>query len=421
MGTVLRDLPLVDGFSIEADAGKAGEWLSPYLDRGRVAVTTDQLIPWPSPAVPRDGGTARDLQERVAKSEQAGRLSRIRRFLGRIFFGEAPKEPSTLDATMATIGMDQVWAKGYTGKGITVAFIDSGVHPHPDFKDRIVAWKDMDDPSKLLPHDERGHGTHVAGLMVGNGKLSGGRIMGGAPDAGLVALKLKSEINGEEDEKVAISEAIAGLQWIVDHREKYNIRVVNLSLGVTPTTGWKTDPWAQAVEKTVAAGITVVTVAGNENDPLFCQCITTPGIAPSALTAGAIDDQNTADPSDDSIFYRSSRGPTIDGLPKPDVTAPGVNVTSALAPDSRLARDNPTAKDYIDLTGTSQAAPVVAGLVAVLLQANPNLTPAEIKEILMASARPIEDVSPNAQGAGTVYAPKALELALAKKQAVNAA
>ena len=246
--------------------------------------------------------------------------------------------------------------------------------------------------------------------------MSWGQMKGAAPGASLVAVKIKSEFTGEEDEKIAVSEAIAGLQWILDNKQKYNIKVVNLSLGVTPTTGWKKDLWAQAVEKVVSAGITVVTVAGNENDPLFCRCITTPGIAPSAITVGAIDDQNTISPYDDNIYYRSSRGPTIDGLPKPEVVAPGVNVLSTLAPDSTFAEDNPKAKTYVASTGTSQAAPIVSGLVAALLEANPRLQPADIKEILVESARWLEDVDPNAQGAGVVFGPAALELALKKRQ-----
>lgn len=416
IGKVIRDLPIVNGFSMELDSSKVENWLSPYLEqKADVNIASDIFFP---AGIPNN--------DKVDKHGEQTLSDTVKRFISRLLDWpwkyEAGNSSKILEnIPMRTIGMDKVWAKGFTGKGVTVAFVDSGVYPHEDFKERIIGWKDMDDPNKITPHDERGHGTHVAGLMVGNGRLSGGGVSGGAPGANLVAIKIKSEFNDEKDEVIAVSEAIAGLQWVLNNKTHYNIKVVNLSIGVTPTTGWKQDLFAQAVEKVIAAGITVVTVAGNENDPLLSGCITSPGIAPSAITVGAIDDQKTVDPDDDNIYYRSSRGPTIDGIPKPDVVAPGVSVWSTLAPGSKVGESSPSAKNYIELTGTSQAAPIVTGLVATLLEANKELTPLEIKEILVESAHTLLDVDIKAQGAGVVDAPKALELALARRKSANAA
>lgn len=406
IGKVIRDLPIINGFSIELDSSKVENWLSPYLEQKTdVNIASDIFFP---------AGISNN--DKADKHGEQTLSATVKRFISRLL-GWPWKE----NIPMRTIGMDKVWAKGFTGKGVTVAFVDSGVYPHEDFKERIIGWKDMDNPNKITPHDERGHGTHVAGLIVGNGKLSGGGASGSAPGANLVAIKIKSEFNDEKDEVIAVSEAIAGLQWILNNKTQYNIKVVNLSIGVTPTTGWKQDLFAQAVEKVIAAGITVVTVAGNENDPLLSGCITSPGIAPSAITVGAIDDQKTADPDDDNIYYRSSRGPTIDGIQKPDVVAPGVSVWSTLAPGSKVGESSPSAKNYIELTGTSQAAPIVTGLVATLLEANKELTPLEIKEILVESAHTLSDIDIKAQGAGVVDAPKALGLALARRKSANAA
>lgn len=417
VGNVIRDLPIINGFSVEVN-GMVPEWLSQYAKSdSNVSITNDALF-----LLKNIENNTNQLQNNVKNNSSIlmeasySIKSLLKRILAQYHTANSRDVAGGLDVTMKVIGMDKVWERGFTGKGVTVAFVDSGVYPHPDFKERIAAWKDMDESSNFSPHDERGHGTHLAGLIVGDGKMSNGCFKGAAPGASLAAVKIKSEINNERDEFIAVSEAIAGLQWILDNHKQYNIRVVNLSLGVTPTKGWKDDPWAQAVEKLVSAGIAVVTVAGNENDPLFCKCITTPGIAPSAITVGAIDDQNTVDSSDDTIYYRSSRGPTIDGLQKPDVVAPGVNITSTLAPGSQLAKDNSQAQHYIDSSGTSEAAPIVSGLIAVLLEANPDLQPIEVKEILKQSAQPMTDVEANAQGAGVINAVKALELALARRK-----
>lgn len=301
-------------------------------------------------------------------------------------------------------GLDQVWARGYTGKGQTIAVIDSGIFPHPDLKDRIVGWVDFAE-GKKKPADRYGHGTHVAGLLAGSGQRSGGAVKGVAPEANLVGVRIGS-----------IADAIKALHWVIEHKDELHISVVNMSLGDVPHQGWKNDPWAQATQQAIDAGLTVVVSAGNEGPG--AGTVATPGILPTAITVGAIDDNGTLDPSDDSLTRFSSRGPSIDGLFKPDVVAPGKRIWGPLAPASSFdVPDFPKAAGgYFALSGTSQATPLVTGLVTLLKQANPALTQAQLLEILKASAHSYagQGLDASATGAGLVQADKALDLALAQ-------
>jgi len=303
--------------------------------------------------------------------------------------------------TSDLIGIQKVWDQGFTGKGQTIAIIDSGVHPHPDLKDKIKAWVDLKG-GEADPVDTLGHGTHVAGLAAGNGARSAGAIKGTAPDADLVAVRISS-----------VAEAIKGIQWVIENKEKYNISVINMSLGDFATRSYKDDPWAQAAQKAIEAGLVVVVAAGNEGPSNGS--VSTPGTNPEVITVGALDDRWTLDRSDDQVADFSSRGPTsIDGLTKPDLLAPGVGILGPLAPGATL--DVPelphVGTDYFGISGTSMATPIVAGLAADLKQANPKLTHHDIKEILVQSADRYLPDEPNAQGAGLVDAREALELAL---------
>lgn len=285
------------------------------------------------------------------------------------------ERPVSETAAVRLPGLDKVWAQGFTGKGQTIAVIDSGIFPHADLKDRLVGWVDLAN-GKSKASDSWGHGTHVAGIAVGSGKKSEGQVKGVAPEANLVGVRISS-----------VEQAIQGLQWVIDNKDQYNIGVVNVSLGDTATQSHETDPWCQAVQKAIDAGLTVVVAAGNEGQR-GSQSIATPGISPNAITVGGVDDQGTSDPSDDTLYLGGSLGPTpFDKLVKPDVMAPAISVYSTLSPGSGLddRRKNRPKGDYIAMEGTSMATPAVAGLVALLKQARPDLAPQDLKSILQQS------------------------------------
>ena len=201
------------------------------------------------------------------------------------------------------------------------------------------------------------------------------------------------------------SEAIKGVQWVLENKDRLGINVINMSLGDTPNVSYKDDLWTQLVEKAIWGGMVVVVSAGNEGSNNASHTISRPGIDPLAITVGAIDLKGTVDVSDDVVAPFSSRGPTTpDEIPKPDIVAPGVRIFGALAPNSRL--DQPelahVGRDYLGISGTSQATPIVAGAAALMLQANPRLTQAQVKAILMKTARKYLHEDVMAQGAGVI-------------------
>ncbi len=301
-------------------------------------------------------------------------------------------------------GIEKVWAQGFTGKGQTIAVIDSGIYPHPDLKDKVVAWHDFSREKKRKMTDPYGHGTHVAGVMAGTGASSNGEVKGVAFESDLVGLRITT-----------VAEAIRALQWVIEHKDEHNIKVVNMSLGDTATKGFKNDPWAQAVEKAMEAGLIVVVAGGNEGPE--ASTVSTPGIHPDAITVGAYDNKGTPEVEDDTVASFSSRGPTPDGLAKPDILAPGVGVFGTLSPGSNLdVPDFPhMGNKYMAMSGTSQATPMISGLAALMLEANPDLTQDQILDILKQSAVKNFDGSANEQGAGLVQADRAIELALAAR------
>ena len=316
--------------------------------------------------------------------------------------GAVPEEgKATADIADALIGIDEVWDMGYTGKGQTIAIIDSGIYPHPDLEGKITGWVDMQDGA-LKPMDTYGHGTHVAGIAAGNGTKSAGVHKGVAPDANVVGVRISN-----------VSEAIKGIQWVIENKDRLGIGVINMSLGDFAMRSYKDDPWAQAAEKAMEAGLVVCVAAGNDGPSE--RNISTPGIHPDVITVGALDDNGTLDRSDDKVADFSSRGPTnIDGINKPDLIAPGVNIYGPLAPGAGIDDDSlpHIGQDYVAISGTSMATPMVAGVAACLKQANPNLTHKDVKEILVKSCDNYLDEPKYVQGAGLINAKKALELAL---------
>ena len=333
-----------------------------------------------------------------------------------------------------TVGARTVQAlMGYDGKGVGVAVIDSGVTPnHDDLRyagstsQRVTKFVDFVN-GHYSRYDDWGHGTHVAGIIAGNGYDSYGTRAGIAPAATLVALKA---LDG--DGKGRISYIIQALDWAVANRTAYNIRVVNMSLGAGVFESYNTDPLTLAAKRAVDAGIVVVAAAGNiglnaSGNPQY-GAITAPANAPWVLTVGASNANGTARRNDDTMAPFSSRGPTaIDFIAKPDVVAPGTSVVSLASPNSKMYVEKAqylvdgsrtTAyKPYLKLSGTSMAAPVVSGTVALMLQANPQLTPNLVKAILQFTAEDHDGYDYLTQGAGFVNSRGAVTLAKYFKEA----
>lgn len=305
---------------------------------------------------------------------------------------------AVLDAASPTVQSPPLWNQGLTGKGIVVAVVDTGIYNHPDLSGRIVAFKDFV-KNKMSPYDDNGHGTHVAGDIAANGSKSGSRYRGPAYEAGVVGVKVLDKMGSGQ-----LSTVIEGVQWCTDNRDTLGIRVINMSLGAAASESYTDDPMCMAVEKAWLGGIVVCVAAGNEGPQ--AKTVGTPGIDPLVLTVGALNDSNTTAPGDDLVADFSSRGPTVDGLTKPDVMAPGVNIISLRSPNSYIDKRNKQTRVndwYTTLSGTSMATPVCAGVVALLLQHDRSLTPDMVKSRLMKSARTL-NLDPNIQGSGVVDA-----------------
>ena len=288
----------------------------------------------------------------------------------------------------------QSWSLA-TGEGVGVAVIDTGIDGElPDFADeggesRVVASL-VTNPDAKTAADTYGHGTHVAGIIGGDstrrdfGDPSWGKYIGVAPRANLIAIKAS-----DDEGRGTILDAIYGLQFAVDHKDEFNIRVVNLSLSSTIAESYRTDPLDAAVESAYFHGILVVAAAGNRGTAADATAYA-PGNDPFALSVGAVDDQGTADRGDDAIAEWSSAGVTQDGYAKPEIAAPGAHMVSTLARGSAFAEMCPSCvvdNDYIRLGGTSMAAPVVSGVAALLFQQHPDWTPEQVKATLIETAR----------------------------------
>ena len=323
---------------------------------------------------------------------------------------------------------------GYTGAGVGVAVIDSGTTSwHDDLTyqgssslvrvkngQRVAAFVDFVN-GRTAPYDDNGHGTHVSGIIAGNGRDSLGTRAGIAPSAHLVSLKVLDDRG-----RGVISNVIAALDWVVANKASYNVRVVNLSVGAAVTESYRTDPLTLAAKRTVDAGIVVVTAAGNlgknANGQLQYGGITAPGNAPWVLTVGAYSHEGTIIRTDDVMAGYSSRGPTaLDFEAKPDVVAPGTGIVSLVGSDEHDVCDEggvspggpllSAGKPYLSLTGTSMASPVVAGTVALMMQANPALTPNMVKAILQYTAQSNSHYNALTQGAGFLNSYGAVQLA----------
>lgn len=247
-----------------------------------------------------------------------------------------------------------------TGKGVVVAVLDSGIVRHRDFDNRLYPMVDFVNRRKGW-YDDHSHGTHVAGIIGGSGRMSGGRFCGMAPGCRILPIKV---LDGRGDGKLPTM--IRALDWLREHWEEYGIRLVNISVGATPSedSGEKSE-LIRAVEEVWSCGLVVVTSAGNEGPAEGS--ITTPGISRKVITVGACDD-NVRTGKHNMVNY-SGRGPTDCCVMKPEVVAPGQNITSC------SSRGN----GYTVKSGTSMSAAVVTGALALLLEKEPEMTNKEVK------------------------------------------
>jgi len=322
-------------------------------------------------------------------------------------------------------GVDALHRQGIRGQGVTVAVIDSGLWEHPALmrdtagRERVLARYDaITDTSGREVLDDSGHGTHMTSIIAHSGPttrngIPTGTYKGVAPDARLVAVKIL-----DREGFAHLLDIVRSVQWVVDNRERYDIRVLNLSFAQLPRWHYWEDPVNQAVMRAWAAGIAVVVAAGNEGpDP---GTIGSPGNLPYVITVGAVTDSWTPETRDDDYIPDfSSRGPTPAGHVKPDVVALGGHMTGLVHPDSDLAVQQPedilASGEYVS-TGSSQAAALVSGIVALLLQLEPGLTPDDIKCKLITSAEPAINrdgrlaYSPFEQGYGYVTVTRAITL-----------
>ncbi len=359
-GKVTRDLELINGFGAKLRAGAAVKLAESTLVR---TVTVNAAVV----------KTSLDLTE-AAKLGSAYNQS-IR----------APK----------------VWNEGYTGKGVGVAVIDTGIAGDmPDFRvsqsdptSRVIATA-VSNPAAQSSGDGFGHGTHIAGLIAGNGTYRDasdplyGKYAGVAPDANLIDVKA-----GDEDGYATVADVIDGLQFVVDYKDDYNIRVANLSLRSTVAESYKTDPLDAAVEQAWSSGIVVVAAAGNEGAASDAVSYA-PGNDPHVITVGSVDDMGTKDINDDKLTSWSSRGKTQDDVVKPEVVAPGARLVSTMAPGADYRELCPTCVvdgDYFRVGGTSMSAALVSGAAATLIQRHPDWTPDQIKGTLVKRTRAVKE------------------------------
>ncbi|MCW2534057.1 MAG: peptidase and in kexin sedolisin [Blastococcus sp.] len=382
-GTVGRQLGVIGGFTAEVPVDR--------LDALRGVAGVD--------SVTKDAGLALQSTDVESQATQAGSLYTI--------------------ANQVT-GASAMWDAGYTGKGVDVAVIDSGVVPVDGFKTpgKVVYGPDLsleaNGPAKNL--DTFGHGTHMAGIIAGRDSAAGASVTGDssnfvgmAPDSRIVSIKI-ADAKGQTD----VSQAIAAIDWVVQNRDKngLNIRVLNMSFGTDGVQDYLLDPLAYAAEQAWHKGIVVVVAVGNEG--FGTAKVNNPAYDPYLIAVGSNNANGTATTADDVVSSFSNDG---DGTRNPDLVAPGEKVVSLRSPGSYLDATYPAARigeRFFRGSGTSQSTAVVSGAAALLISQRPELTPDQVKALLTRTAEPIPGATAAQQGAGLV------DLATAKDTATPA-
>jgi serine protease AprX len=354
----------------------------------------------------------------------------------------------------------------YTGKGVTVAFLDSGFYPHPDLAQRVVAYEDLTNEQRDFSSLEsveswQWHGTQTSVAAAGNGQLSNGLYRGLAHEAELVLVKVSERGRITEDH------IAAGIHWVIANRDRYNIRVLNMSLGGDEDVPCSKSIVDQAAEEAISKGIVVIAAAGNSGAE--GRHSIPPANSPSVITVGGYTDHNQLNGNERDL-YHSNFGVTADGTVKPEIVAPAMWVAAPILPGTRsyeraealsllaaavdyqlpdlarelseaaelpetvattdaigirayvesaLQQEKIVAAHYQHVDGTSFAAPIVASVVAQMIQANPALTPGAIKNILVSTADRIMSEPVIRQGYGVVNARRAVELAKTERHALN--
>ncbi len=354
-------------------------------------------------------------------------------------------------------------SESFTGKNVTIAFLDSGFYPHVDLTtpdNRIIAYRNMmqedgDLTSLFQPDVASWHGMMTSVVAAGNGSLSNGFYRGIAPDANVVLVKLA------RTGRITEQNIQDGLEWILENREKYSIKIVNISAGGDFEQSYLHDSLSQTVEECVRQGLTIVCAVGNAghlpNHPVF-----PPASAPSCIAVGGLDDKNSINRAHRGM-YRSSYGPTLDGLQKPELIAPSIWIPAPILPNTptaqqaellekldkaengelhSLIKENPSVDAELDaaldrpaymirqiialklqresvitrhykyVDGTSFAAPIVSSVIAQMLEANPALTPQQVKKILISTAERLPHYEVDRQGWGVINPRAAVEKAL---------
>jgi serine protease AprX len=350
----------------------------------------------------------------------------------------------------------------FTGKGVTIAFLDSGFYPHVDLttpSNRILAYRNLlnedgDMASLFQPDVASWHGMMTSVVAAGNGSLSNGFYRGVASDADVVLVKLA------RTGRITERNIQDGLEWVLENREQYNIRIVNISAGGDEEQSYLHDPLSRTVEECSGVGITVVCAVGNAGH-LPNHPVVPPASSPSSIAVGGLDDKNSINRARRGM-YRSSYGPTVDGLQKPEIIASSIWVPAPILPNTptaqqaellekldksednklhsiikdspgtdpeldaaldrpvhsirqiialKIRRENVITKHYKYVDGTSFSAPIVSSVAAQMLEANPDLTPSEIKKILISTAERLPHYEVDRQGWGVIDPRRAVELA----------
>jgi serine protease AprX len=325
-----------------------------------------------------------------------------------------PADPGSLALQADLLGADDFWRAGYTGQGVGVALLDSGVAPVDGLlaPGKVVLGPDLSFESQhdaTRNIDTMGHGTHMAGIIAGRDGAAAApytdaaRFTGVAPDARLVSLKL-ADAHGATD----VSQVIAAIDWVVQHRNDpgLNIRVLNLSFGTNTTQDYRLDPLSYAAEVAWNKGIVVVAAAGNAGyaKGRGAPGLTNPAYNPRVLAVGAVDNRGTLSTADDSVPSFSSSGPGGKGDRNPDLVAPGKSLVSLRVPGSYadvVAPGGRVGERFFRGSGTSQAAAFASGAAALLLSQRPGLTPDQVKRILTLSVSPVSEPF-EAKGAGAL-------------------